>query len=81
MILIGKRRLKEWLVEQINSGRYEGLKWLSAEKTLFSVPWKHAREKTYCMNKDAALYKEWASYSGKHRKSEANPINWKLNFR
>eukprot|EP00800_Vazella_pourtalesii_P012109 TRINITY_DN287_c0_g2_i3.p1 TRINITY_DN287_c0_g2~~TRINITY_DN287_c0_g2_i3.p1 ORF type:complete len:508 (+),score=96.19 TRINITY_DN287_c0_g2_i3:64-1587(+) len=77
----GKRRLKEWLVEQINSGKYEGLKWLTEEKTLFSVPWKHAREKTYCMDKDAALYKEWASYSGKHRKSEANPINWKLNFR
>ncbi|KAI6650476.1 Trans-3-hydroxy-L-proline dehydratase [Oopsacas minuta] len=77
----GKRRLKKWLVEQINSGKYEGLKWLTDGKTLFSVPWKHAREKTYCMDKDAALYKEWASYSGKHRKSEANPINWKLNFR
>uniref|UniRef100_A0A4X1SV93 IRF tryptophan pentad repeat domain-containing protein n=1 Tax=Sus scrofa TaxID=9823 RepID=A0A4X1SV93_PIG len=38
----GPLRLRDWLVAQIESGRYPGLRWEDAGKTLFRIPWKHA---------------------------------------
>ncbi|KAF7645114.1 hypothetical protein LDENG_00209940, partial [Lucifuga dentata] len=31
-----------WLRGRIDSGRYPGVAWTNAEKTEFSIPWKHA---------------------------------------
>lgn len=50
-------RLKEWLVAQIDSGKYAGLRWENEEKTLFKIPWKHAAKQDYRQNEDAALFK------------------------
>uniref|UniRef100_A0A3B3TYP1 IRF tryptophan pentad repeat domain-containing protein n=1 Tax=Poecilia latipinna TaxID=48699 RepID=A0A3B3TYP1_9TELE len=42
-----KLHLKEWLVAQIESGKYEGLCWEDEGKTMFRIPWKHAAKKDY----------------------------------
>lgn len=52
-----KMRMKEWLIEQIESGQYEGLRWENEEKNMFRIPWKHAAKKDYEQSADAALFK------------------------
>uniref|UniRef100_A0A8C5QD65 IRF tryptophan pentad repeat domain-containing protein n=2 Tax=Leptobrachium leishanense TaxID=445787 RepID=A0A8C5QD65_9ANUR len=76
-------RLKEWLVLQINSGKYPGLQWENAEKTLFRIPWKHASKQDYKAQEDAALFKAWATYKGKFREGaeKDDPSVWKTRLR
>lgn len=31
----------DWLLGEVSSGRYEGLRWLDVARTRFRVPWKH----------------------------------------
>lgn len=57
-------RLKEWLVAQVDSGRYPGLCWENGEKTLFRIPWKHAAKQDYRQQEDAALFKVSAPSRG-----------------
>lgn len=52
-----KLHLKEWLITQIESGKYEGLCWEDDNKTMFRIPWKHAAKKDYKQTEDAALFK------------------------
>lgn len=35
----------DWLLGEVSSGRYEGLRWLDAARTCFRVPWKHFARK------------------------------------
>lgn len=49
--------MKEWLIAQIESGKYEGLCWEDEDKTMFRIPWKHAAKKDYKQTADAALFK------------------------
>lgn len=49
--------MKEWLIAQIESGKYPGLSWENEEKTMFRIPWKHAAKKDYRQTADAALFK------------------------
>ncbi|XP_053338051.1 interferon regulatory factor 10 [Clarias gariepinus] len=76
-------RLREWLIAQIDSGRYAGLSWENEEKTLFKIPWKHAAKQDYRQNEDAALFKAWAVYKGKYRegRDRADPSAWKTRLR
>ena len=53
----GPLRLRDWLVAQIESGRYAGLRWEDAGKTLFRIPWKHAAKQGYQVRQDAALFR------------------------
>lgn len=53
----GPLRLRDWLVAQIESGRYAGLRWEDASKTLFRIPWKHAAKQDYRAQQDAALFR------------------------
>lgn len=53
----GPLRLRDWLVAQIESGRYAGLRWEDADKTLFRIPWKHAAKQGYQAQQDAALFR------------------------
>lgn len=73
-------RMRDWLVRMVSSGRFPGLEWLNEEKTVFKVPWIHAKKRGYCRERDAALFREWAVHSGKFR-DEADPTVWKINFR
>lgn len=54
---VKKMRLREWLIAQIDSGKYAGLTWENEDKTMFRIPWKHAAKQDYSLNEDAALFK------------------------
>ncbi|KAK5894930.1 hypothetical protein CesoFtcFv8_011572 [Champsocephalus esox] len=78
-----KMHMKEWLVAQIDSGRFEGLCWEDEDRTMFRIPWKHAAKKDYKQTEDAALFKAWAVYKGKYRegRDKADPTMWKTRLR
>ncbi|XP_075427851.1 interferon regulatory factor 4-like isoform X2 [Ascaphus truei] len=76
-------RLKEWLVLQVESGLYPGLRWQNPEKTLFRIPWKHAAKQDYSEQADATLFKAWTMYKGKYRDltGKTDPTVWKTRLR
>ncbi|XP_075701287.1 interferon regulatory factor 4-like [Rhinoderma darwinii] len=76
-------RLKEWLILQIDSGKYPGLQWENKEKTTFRIPWKHAAKHNYKEEEDAALFRAWAVYKGKFREGsiKEDPTVWKTRLR
>ncbi|KAL6119196.1 uncharacterized protein ACO6RY_03823 [Pungitius sinensis] len=78
-----KMRMKEWLVAQIESGKYDGLCWEDERKSMFRIPWKHAAKKDYKQTEDAALFKAWAVYKGKYREGRdtPDPTMWKTRLR
>lgn len=53
----GNGKLRQWLIDQIDSRRYPGLVWENEEKTIFRIPWKHAGKQDYNREEDAALFK------------------------
>lgn len=53
----GNGKLRQWLIDQIDSKKYPGLIWENAEKSIFRVPWKHAGKQDYNREEDAALFK------------------------
>lgn len=53
----GGRRLRQWLIEQIDSDLYPGLIWENEEKTMFRIPWKHAGKQDYNQEVDASIFK------------------------
>ncbi|XP_049642781.1 interferon regulatory factor 8 [Suncus etruscus] len=78
----GGRRLRQWLVEQIDSGLYPGLVWESSEKSLFRIPWKHAGKQDYNQEVDASIFKAWAVFKGKFKEGDkAEPATWKTRLR
>ncbi|XP_046536067.1 interferon regulatory factor 4-like [Equus quagga] len=79
----GPLRLRDWLVAQIESGRYAGLRWEDEGKTLFRIPWKHAAKQGYRAQQDAALFRAWAIYKGKHVEGidKDDPSTWKTRLR
>ncbi|XP_073908015.1 interferon regulatory factor 7 isoform X2 [Castor canadensis] len=82
----------EWLLGEVSSGRYEGLRWLDDTRTVFRVPWKHFSRKDLG-EADARIFKAWAvargrwppSHSGGDQPSPeaeaAERAGWKTNFR
>ncbi|MBZ3883669.1 Interferon regulatory factor 4 [Sciurus carolinensis] len=79
----GPLRLRDWLVAQIESGLYAGLRWEDPGKTLFRIPWKHAAKQGYQAQQDAALFRAWAVYKGKHSEGtdKEDPSTWKTRLR
>uniref|UniRef100_A0A3P8YIU6 IRF tryptophan pentad repeat domain-containing protein n=1 Tax=Esox lucius TaxID=8010 RepID=A0A3P8YIU6_ESOLU len=76
------RRLRCWLVDQINSGRYRGLIWDDDDKTMFRIPWKHAGKQDFRSEEDGAIFKAWAVFKGKLPDgSNADPASWKTRLR
>ncbi|XP_045437018.1 interferon regulatory factor 7 [Pipistrellus kuhlii] len=80
----------EWLLGEVGSGRYEGLRWLDAARTRFRVPWKHFARKDLG-EADAGIFKAWALARGRWPPSRgAGDLPapdgqllacWKTNFR
>ncbi|KAM9728815.1 interferon regulatory factor 1b [Menidia menidia] len=79
---IERMRMRPWLEKMINSESITGLNWVDKEKTMFSIPWKHAARHGWELNKDASLFKEWAIHTGKYVEGQTcDPKTWKANFR
>lgn len=53
----GNGKLRMWLIEQVDCGKYPGLVWENDDKTIFRIPWKHAGKQDYNRDEDAALFK------------------------
>ncbi|XP_043382810.1 interferon regulatory factor 9 isoform X3 [Chelonia mydas] len=77
------RKLRQWTVEQVESGRFPGLVWDDPPaKTMFRIPWKHAGKQDFRHDEDAAFFKAWAAYKGKYRPGERlDPAGWKTRLR
>ncbi|KAM5248540.1 interferon regulatory factor 7 [Ctenodactylus gundi] len=83
---------REWLLGEISSGRYEGLRWLDDAHTIFRVPWKHFSRRDLD-EADARIFKAWAVVRGRWPPSSnqddqpppeaeaAERAGWKTNFR
>ncbi|XP_054624211.1 interferon regulatory factor 4a isoform X2 [Dunckerocampus dactyliophorus] len=76
-------KLRQWLIDQIDSKRYSGLVWENMEKTIFRIPWKHAGKQDYNREEDAALFKAWALFKGKYKEGvdKPDPPTWKTRLR
>uniref|UniRef100_A0A8C0K1R9 IRF tryptophan pentad repeat domain-containing protein n=1 Tax=Canis lupus dingo TaxID=286419 RepID=A0A8C0K1R9_CANLU len=79
----------DWLLGEVSSGRYEGLRWLDAGRTRFRVPWKHFARKDLG-EADALIFKAWAVARGRWPPGggrdqlaceAALRAGWKTNFR
>ncbi|XP_017363356.1 interferon regulatory factor 7 isoform X1 [Cebus imitator] len=80
----------EWLLGEVSSGRYEGLRWLDEARTCFRVPWKHFGRKDLS-EADARIFKAWAVARGRWPPGSsggdqppceaAERAGWKTNFR
>ncbi|XP_058382104.1 interferon regulatory factor 7 [Diceros bicornis minor] len=78
----------DWLLGEVSSGRYEGLRWLDAARTHFRVPWKHFSRKDLG-EADSRIFKAWAVARGRWPPSGGDPptsenalrAGWKTNFR
>ncbi|XP_073512073.1 interferon regulatory factor 3-like isoform X2 [Phyllobates terribilis] len=77
-----KPRIIPWLIEQINSQKYPGLKWINREQTQFQIPWKHGLRQD-CCDADVKIFEAWARASGSYdpKKDERNAAVWKRNVR
>lgn len=85
-----RRLFGEWLLGEVSSGRYEGLRWLDEAHTIFRVPWKHFARKDLD-EADARIFKAWAVARGRWPPSgddlpppeaeAAERAGWKTNFR
>lgn len=73
------RKLRSWLIEQVNSDKYNGLVWDNPEKTMFRIPWKHAGKQDFRTEEDGAIFKAWAEFKGKL--GESDPASWKTRLR
>ncbi|XP_063800860.1 interferon regulatory factor 7 [Pseudophryne corroboree] len=75
-----KERFACWLIRQIDSKEYNGVRWLDKSRTEFRLPWKHLNiQKKDEM--DYKIFKAWAIQSGKYNAQCEDPPTWKTNFR
>ncbi|XP_026523996.1 interferon regulatory factor 7 isoform X3 [Notechis scutatus] len=71
----------DWLIEQINSGRYKDLlHWTDENHTTFRIRWKHQSNKNLVAD-DYEIFKAWAMYTEKYNEDLSTPSKCKLNFR
>ncbi|XP_015272187.1 PREDICTED: interferon regulatory factor 9 [Gekko japonicus] len=64
------RKLRQWIVEQVESGKFSGLVWDDPAKTRFRIPWKHAGKQEFRLEEDAGFFKAWAIFKGKYHPGE-----------
>ncbi|XP_045047970.1 LOW QUALITY PROTEIN: interferon regulatory factor 9 [Desmodus rotundus] len=76
------RKLRTWVVEQVESGQFPGVCWEDAAKTMFRIPWKHAGKQDFREDQDAAFFKAWAIFKGKYKEGDTEgPAIWKTRLR
>ncbi|XP_066484214.1 interferon regulatory factor 9 [Tiliqua scincoides] len=77
------RKLRDWIVEQVESGKYPGLVWDDPPaKTMVRIPWKHAGKQDFRHEEDAGFFKAWAIFKNKYKQGEPlDPATWKTRMR
>nr|XP_033781265.1 interferon regulatory factor 9 isoform X1 [Geotrypetes seraphini] len=76
------RKLKQWMIEQVDSGKYPGLVWDDPGRTMFRIPWKHAGKQDFRHDEDAAIFQAWAVFKKKYKKGDkTDPATWKTRLR
>ncbi|XP_068579746.1 interferon regulatory factor 7 isoform X2 [Cebidichthys violaceus] len=73
-----KPQFASWLIEQVETGQYTGLRYEGQNK--FRVPWKHNSRKD-CNDEDSKIFRAWAVVSGKINEFPNDKARWKTNFR
>ncbi|XP_074757786.1 interferon regulatory factor 5 [Athene noctua] len=73
-------RLRPWLVAQVSSQRYPGLRWLDPERRRFVIPWGHATRNTPAPPEHDTIFKAWAQARGRLGAGAAPP-RWKATLR
>ncbi|XP_070574526.1 uncharacterized protein [Ptychodera flava] len=76
-------RLRPWIIQQIDSGKYKGLDWIDESKTEFRVPWKHAAKNDYDQEEDSKIFRAWSLHTGKYKEGidKVEPAVWKTRLR
>ncbi|XP_055472187.1 interferon regulatory factor 9 isoform X2 [Psammomys obesus] len=75
------RKLRSWIVAQVESGQFPGVCWDDEAKTMFRIPWKHAGKQDF-REEDAAIFKAWAEFKQRHKGGDiGNPAVWKTRLR
>lgn len=64
MTEIPKKRLRDWLTDELNEGETTGLRWVNKEDNIFEIEWKHASKGSYMKDKDGRIFYKWALYTG-----------------
>ncbi|KAH0509639.1 E3 ubiquitin-protein ligase RNF31 [Microtus ochrogaster] len=76
------RKLRNWIIEQLESGQFLGVCWDDTAKTMFRIPWKHAGKQDFREDQDAAIFKAWALFKEKHKDGDiGHPAVWKTRLR
>ncbi|XP_078501082.1 interferon regulatory factor 9-like [Lissotriton helveticus] len=76
------RKLKQWMIEQVDSGKYPGLTWDDPDHTCFRIPWKHGGKQDFRHHEDAAIFKAWAIYKNKYKDGDKmEAAIWKTRLR
>ncbi|KAJ8040662.1 Interferon regulatory factor 8 [Holothuria leucospilota] len=78
-----RKRLRPWLINEINSGKIKGLGWIDQERTMCKIPWKHAGQKDYDPEENFEIFKRWSENTGKYKKGvdPEEPAVWKTRLR
>ncbi|XP_061865263.1 interferon regulatory factor 9-like isoform X1 [Colius striatus] len=76
------RRLRPWLVAQVESGQFAGLAWDDAGRTAIRIPWQHGGKGGARGGAGAALCQAWAEFKGRVRPGDRpDPAGWKTRLR
>ncbi|XP_032894427.1 interferon regulatory factor 3-like [Amblyraja radiata] len=74
-------QLRPWLIAQVDSGHFPGLRWVNGRRNMFRIPWKHASRQDLTQD-DYRIFRDWAIASGRFNGQDADdPPKWKTNFR
>ncbi|XP_074874534.1 interferon regulatory factor 9 [Buteo buteo] len=78
----GGRKLRPWLVAQVESGRFAGLVWDDAGRSALRIPWQHAGKGGAKGGAGTALCQAWAEFKGRLRPgARPDPAGWKTRLR